>query len=106
MVGGWIRAEGGCEWWGNCLKYLKRGWNRKEGRAGKRGGETNILKRGVDKQVQGVGDSKSGWGGGGWNPLTNYDICSYISIYIYIYIQYIYIYIHTYNTYIYICVCV
>ena len=22
-------------WWGNCLKYLKRGWNRKEGRGNK-----------------------------------------------------------------------
>ena len=35
MVGGWIRAEGGCKGGGNCLKYLKRGWNRKEGRGNK-----------------------------------------------------------------------
>ena len=35
MVGGWIRAEEGCEGGGNCLKYLKRGWNRKEGKINK-----------------------------------------------------------------------
>ena len=35
MVGGWIRAEGGCKGGENCLKHLKRGWNRKEGRGNK-----------------------------------------------------------------------
>ena len=35
---------------GNCLKYLKRGWNRKEGR------EPKILKRGT----RGVGALKKG----------------------------------------------
>ena len=63
MVGGWIRAEGGCEGGGNYLKYFKRSWNRKEGKrnqdfkireqAGARGGK-NALKK------------------GGWNPLRNY----------------------------------
>ena len=51
--------EGG----GNCLKYLKKGWNRKEGR------ETKILKVG-GKLGQGVGALKRG---GSWKPLTNYD---------------------------------
>ena len=48
--------EGG----GNCLKYLKRRWNRKEGRGHK------DFKRG-GKLGQGVGALKAG----GWNPLTN-----------------------------------
>ena len=43
---------------GNCLKYFKSGWNRKEGR-GKWGA----------KLGQGVGALKRE---GGWNPLTNY----------------------------------
>ena len=50
--------EGG----GNCLKYLKKGWNRKEGR------ETKILKVG-GKLGQEVGALKRG---GSWKPLTNY----------------------------------
>ena len=49
-------------WW-DCLKYLKRGWSRKEGRKAK------ILKSG-GKLGQGVGVLKNG----GWNPLTNYDL--------------------------------
>ena len=52
-----------------CLKYLKRGWNTKEGRANK------DFKKG-GKLGQGVGALKGGGGGGGggggWNPLTNY----------------------------------
>ena len=40
---------------GDCLKYLKRGWNKK---AEKRGGETKILKGG--KLGQGVGAIKKG----------------------------------------------
>ena len=63
--GGWLDQgrrglhEGG----GNCLKYLKRGWNRKEGRRNKdfKDGEQT--------------GSRGGWGAlkrEGWNPLTNY----------------------------------
>ena len=52
----WIRAGGGClrEGWGNCLKYFKRGWNRKEERSnkdikngGKLGQGVGVLKRGL-----------------------------------------------------------
>ena len=49
-----------CEGEGNCLKYLKWGWNRKEG------GGTKILKRG--KAGPRGGCLKKG----GWNSLTNY----------------------------------
>ena len=49
--------EGG----GDCLKYLKRGWNRKDGM-----GHKNFKKEG--KLGQGVGVLKRG----AWNPLTNY----------------------------------
>ena len=45
----------------NRLKYLKRGWNRKEER-----GNKDFKKKG--KLGQGVGALKEG----GWNPLTNY----------------------------------
>ena len=51
----WLR-EGG----GNCLKYLKRGWN--GGGTEKRGGKTMILKRG-SQLSQGVGALKKGEGG-------------------------------------------
>ena len=53
--------EGG----GFVLKYLKRGWNRKEGR------ETKILKRGEGKLGQGVDALKRK---GFWNPPTNDEI--------------------------------
>ena len=53
MVGGWIKAEGGCEGGGNCLKYLKRGWKRKE-----RKGSKDFKKGG--KLDQGVGALKRG----------------------------------------------
>ena len=43
--------EGG----GNCIKYLKRGWNRKEGRGNKK-----LKKEGGDKLGQGVGTLKRG----------------------------------------------
>ena len=46
---------------GNCGKYLKRGWNRKEGRGNK------YFKKGMGKWGQGVGTLKRG----GWNSLTN-----------------------------------
>ena len=58
----------------NCLKYLKRGWNRKEGRGNK------DFKKGGQAGTRG-GCLKKG-GKAGWNPLTNY---------------YIYIYIKTHN---------
>ena len=48
----------------NCVKCLKRGWKRKEGR-----GNKNFKKGG--KLSQGVSLKN---GGGGWNPLTNYDL--------------------------------
>ena len=49
---------------GNCLKYLKRGWNRKEGK-----GSKDFKKRG-GRLDQGVGALKKRVGS--WNPLTNY----------------------------------
>ena len=49
---------------GNCLKYLKRGWNRKEERGNK------DFKKGGGKLGQGVGALQ---GGRDWNPLTGYD---------------------------------
>ena len=48
---------------GDCLKYLKRGWNRKEGRGNK------DFKKGGCKQDQGVSALKRGRG---WNLLTNF----------------------------------
>ena len=51
--------EGG----GNCLKYLKRGWNGKEGKGNK------DFEKGGGKLGQGVGALKRG---GGWKHLTNY----------------------------------
>ena len=46
---------------GDCVKYLKRGWNRKEGR-----GTKNFKKRGASwVKVKGLKN-------GGWNPRTNY----------------------------------
>ena len=53
---------------GNCLKYLKREWNRKEGR-----GNKDIKKGG--KLGQGVGALKSG----SWNPLTYYGTMTNVS---------------------------
>ena len=50
-----IKAGGDCVRVGDCLKYLKRGWNRKEG-------------WGWGKLGLGVGALKTGL-----NPLPNYD---------------------------------
>ena len=51
-----IRAEGFARVWGTCLKYLKRGWNRK-------GGKTKILKGKILKDfIAGGGILKSGAG--------------------------------------------
>ena len=64
---GWLVVlgqEGLCEGWGNCLKYLKREWNRKEGRGSK------DLKKGGGVQVGSRGGRLKKKGG--WNPLTNY----------------------------------
>ena len=57
MVG---RIRAAVAWgWRVCLKYLKRGWNRKEGRGNK------DLKKGTN------------WVKGGWNLLTNYALSFY-----------------------------
>ena len=47
---------------GSCLKYLKRGWNRKEGRGNKdfKKGEGASCVKEYLKKVD-------------WNPFTNYD---------------------------------
>ena len=47
---------------GDCLKYLKRGWNKKEGRGNK------DFKKGRQAGSRGGCLKK-----GGWNPLRNYD---------------------------------
>ena len=55
-----------CQSLEKCLKYLKSGWNRKEGRGNK------------DFKKGGQIESRSGYfkgGGGGWNPLTNFVYC-------------------------------
>ena len=59
-----VGAEGG-----GCLKYLQRGWNRKEER-----GHKNLKKRG-GKLVLEVDALKKG----GWNHLTNYVYISEIN---------------------------
>ena len=62
---GWLdQGRRLCEGGGNCVKHLKRGWNRKEGR-----GNKNLKKGGGGKLGQEVGALKRG----GWNPITNYD---------------------------------
>ena len=63
--------EGGCLHNGgdNCLKYLRKGWNRKEG------GNTNILKRG-GKLGEGVGALKRGAG----TPLRTMQDCQIITV--------------------------
>ena len=43
---------------GDCLKYPKKGWNRKEGR------ENKVFKRGGGKLGEGVGALKRGRGAG------------------------------------------
>ena len=50
------------EVWGKCLKYLKRGWNKKEWK------KNEDLKK-VGKLGQGLGALKRG----SWNPLTNHE---------------------------------
>ena len=52
-LGTWGLREGGG---GDCLKYLKRGWNRKERKGNK------DFKKGRGKLGQGVGALKRGWG--------------------------------------------
>ena len=61
---GWISPGGGCVRVGGTVQNILKGSGTE-----KRGGETKILKGG--KLGQGVGALKNG--GGGWNPLTNYD---------------------------------
>ena len=56
-----------------CLKYLKRGWNTKEGRANK------DFKKG-GKLGQGVGALKGGGGGGGVGGVEPpYELCPQFS---------------------------
>ena len=57
------------EVWGKCLKYLKRGWNRKEWKRNK------DLKK-VGKLGQGLGALKRG----SWNPLTNYEFYRFFHV--------------------------
>ena len=58
-----ILGQEGFAWrWGDCRKYLKRGWNRKEGR-----GHKDFKKR--RQAGSRVGALKRGEG---WNLLTNY----------------------------------
>ena len=59
-------------WVGDCLKYLKRGWNRKEGTGNK------DLKNG-GKLDQGMGALKRG----GWNPLPSYVVFLIIQLIIF-----------------------
>ena len=58
-----LGQEGLREGGGNCLKYLKRGWNRKDGWGNKDfkkgGGQAESRDRYLKK------------GGGGWNSLPN-----------------------------------
>ena len=64
---GWLVGlgqEGVVCGWGNYLKYLKKCWNRKEGRRNK-----DFEKEG-GKRGQGKGALKRG----DWNPLANYDV--------------------------------
>ena len=58
-----LRQKGVAREWGYCLKYLKREWNRKEGKENK-----DFKKGGRGKLDQGMGAFKRG----GWNPFTNY----------------------------------
>ena len=46
----------------NCLKYLKRGWNRKDRTRSRKFKKMNV------KLCQGLGTLKKG----DWKPLTNY----------------------------------
>ena len=62
-----LEQEGVALGWGDCVKYLKRGWNRKEGRGNKK------FKKEGQAGSRGVCLIKGGGGReGGWNPLTNY----------------------------------
>ena len=70
MVGP-IRAGGLLEGVGNCLKHLKSGWNRKEGR-----GNKDFKKGG--KLGQEMGALKKG----GLNPFMNYGLASDFLIFI------------------------
>ena len=69
---GWcvgLGQEGLREGGGNCLKHLKRWWEKKEGRQNK------DFRKGVASWVKG--------GGGGWNPLKNYAyLCRYYTTFL------------------------
>ena len=55
-----------CEGGGNCLKYLKRGWNRTEGR-----GHKDLKKKGGG--VQAGSQELCALKRESWNPLKNYE---------------------------------
>ena len=67
-VGWWDYARRGSHkgGGGGCLKYLKRGWKRKDGRGNK------DFKKEI-KLVQQLGALNKG----GWNPLINYAVQQY-----------------------------
>ena len=58
---------------GKCLKYFKRGWNRKEGRSSK-----DLKKKGQAGSGTQGGGCLEGRGSGVWNHLRNYDVYIYI----------------------------
>ena len=60
-----LGQEGLSEGWGNCVKYLKRRWNRKDGMGNKK-----IKKGGKLGQVVVALKRRS------WNPLTSYVTCT------------------------------
>ena len=63
LVGRIKGTRGLCDGGGDCLKYLKTGWNRKEERGNKdfkKGGNTGSRGGCLKKR------------GGDWSPLTNY----------------------------------
>ena len=57
----------------NCVKYVKREWNRKKGR-----GKKNFKKRGQAASRGGCLKKRRG-GGGGWNPMIG-DLCPEVLI--------------------------
>ena len=72
---GQIRAGGGCVRRENCVKYLKTGWNRKEGRKNKNFKEGGKLGQGVGALKRtGAGTPLTNYAGGTLYPSTNYVI--------------------------------
>ena len=63
LVGDCIKAEWVCEGGGNCVKYLKRAWNRKEGK-----GSRDLKNKGGGEQAGPRGGCLKKGGGAG-TPL-------------------------------------